>query len=52
MPKVFIGHHLWSPCLEEKGLTVPFSAAALKFITSANCFEASDLAANGKYISR
>lgn len=35
-----------------EGLMAPFSAAALKFITFANCFEVSDSAANGKCISR
>lgn len=35
----------------EKELTAPSAAAALKFITCANCFEVSDSAANGKCIS-
>lgn len=39
------------PPLGEKELTAPSAAAALKFITCANCFEVSDSAANGKCIS-
>ena len=51
-PEVFAGHHLLLPGVEVKGLTAALGAAALKFITFANCFEVRDSAANGKPLSR